>query len=345
VSEVFTLRRKDYSLSDEQAALRESFRAYFDKTVDAARVRAAEPLGFDPALWEELQDRQLITMALPESVGGDDAGLVELALLAEEVGRRAVPVPLIETIVAARALSCLAPSGDLLSRLRDKAAIVTIAPGWGDRRLIPAGAIAEAALARRGDELVLLPVPSLKPPAVGNLACAPLGWLDFGDHMDSTVLGTAAEFVRIEREWQVLMAAALVGLGQTALDLGVRYANERTAFGAQIGAFQAIAHPLVDAAIGVEGARRLAWRAAWFADNEPEAAGALAISALLSAGAAAEKAGAVAIHTQGGFGFTVESDVQLFYRRAKGWAVMAGDRRTLLRTFADATLGAVGVGL
>jgi hypothetical protein len=60
---------------------------------------------------------------------------------------------------------------------------------------------------------------------------------------------------------------------------------------------------------------------------------------LVSAASAAEKAGAVAIHTQGGFGVTLESDAQLYYRRAKSWALMAADRRVLLHDAADAVLG------
>ena len=119
----------------------------------------------------------------------------------------------------------------------------------------------------------------------------------------------------------------------------MRYAKERTAFGSPIGAFQAIAHPLVDAAAAVEGARRLMWRAAWFVDNEPDALGVLGVGALVSAASAAEKAGAVAIHTQGGFGVTLESDAQLYYRRAKSWALMAADRRVLLHDAADVVLG------
>jgi hypothetical protein len=242
----------------------------------------------------------------------------------------------VEAIVGARALARLAPTDDLLTRIHDGALISTVAPGsgGGDRRLVPAGAVAEAVLARRGPDVVLMTGdPS---PLATNLACAPLGWWDV---TGGTVIGAVADFVPIEREWQVLTAAALVGLGQTAVDMGVRYANERSAFGTTIGAFQAIAHPLVDAASAVQGARRLTWRAAWYADNEPESVGALAVGALLSAAAAAEKAGAVAIHTQGGFGLTLESDVQLYYRRAKGWAMLAGDRRTLLREAADLTLG------
>src|SRR4029450_1561964 len=52
VTAVWELRRQDYELSSEQQELRDSFRAYFEKSVGAARVRDAEPIGFDEALWK-----------------------------------------------------------------------------------------------------------------------------------------------------------------------------------------------------------------------------------------------------------------------------------------------------
>ncbi|OJZ76179.1 hypothetical protein BRW65_01775 [Mycobacterium paraffinicum] len=330
MSAEFSLRQQDYSLSEEQVALRDSFRAYFEKTIPTTRVRSAEPEGFDAALWDELQERAVVEMALPQSVGGDGAGLVELVLVLEEAGRRAAPVPLAEALAAARALARIDPSSPLLAAMRDRGAVVSLAPGAGDRRLAPAGAIAEAVLAPRGANLTLVTGPPTPP--LPNLACAPLGWREV---TGGARVGSADEWDLAEREWHVLTAAALVGLGQAALDLGVQYAKERTAFGTQIGAFQAIAHPLVDAANSVGAARRLVWRAAWFCDHEPESVGALALCAVLAAGDAAEQAGATAIHTQGGFGFTLESDVQLYYRRAKGWALAAGDRRSLLRRVAQ----------
>lgn len=213
---------------------------------------------------------------------------------------------------------------------------MTLAPGplkTPQRALVPAGAVAQSVILRDGEKVVVVTGAPLE--SAVNLACAPWGWWDLRGGMP---IGDAAAFSDAERDWRLLTAAALVGLGQAAVGIGVQYANERSAFGTTIGAFQAIAHPLVDAAAAVEGARRLTWRAAWFADNEPESIGALAISALLSAATAAEKAAATAIHTQGGFGLTLESDAQLFYRRAKGWAAPAGDRRALLTEAADRVL-------
>lgn len=328
----FQLRRRDFTLSDEQVALQDSFRAYFEKSIPASRVRSAEPHGFDRALWDELGERALVAMTLPESAGGDGAGLVETVLVVEEAGRRAAPAPIADVLATARGLARLDDNSDLLAEVRDHGHIVSVAPGRGDRRLVPSGGIAEAVLAPLGQNLLLVNAGEQQIEA--NLACAPIAWWEISEPPDTAVVGSVDDWATLEREWHILTAAALVGLGQAALDLGVQYAKERTAFGAPIGSFQAIAHPLVDAANAVDAARRLVWQAAWFSDHEPEAIGALALCALIGAGDAAEQAGATAMHTLGGFGFTLESDVQLYYRRAKGWATLVADRRELLRRIA-----------
>lgn len=341
MSAEFQIRRQDFSLSDEQVALRESFRAYFEKSVPSSRVRSAEPHGFDKALWDELSEHAIVSMTLPESAGGDGAGLVETALVVEEAGRRAAPVPIADVLATARGLGRVDANSELLAKVRDDARIVSIAPGRGERRLVPSGGIAAAVLAPIGDDLAL--VTGGAELIQANVASAPIAWWRISGGANMTVVGSAQDWATTEREWHVLTAAALIGLGQAALDLGVQYAKERTAFDVPIGSFQAIAHPLVDAANAVDAARRLLWRAAWFCDHEPESVGALALCALIGAGDAAEQAGATAIHTLGGFGFTLESDVQLYYRRAKGWAALAGDRRDLLRRIAQLAPQSLGV--
>ncbi len=328
------IRRADFSLSDEQEALRGAFRAFFEQQCPTERVRAAEPLGWDPELWGQLHDLRPAAMGVPAARGGDDAGLVELAIVAEESGRHAAPVPLPETMVVARLLARI--DGDAaraaLDRILDGApatiAVARTAPG---PQLVPAGAIAPIVVGRRDDAMVLLGDADGRP-AVRNLASAPLAWVDLADGVE-VLAGEHARacFAVAKDEWRVLTAAALVGVGDAAEQLGVQYAKDRTAFGAPIGSFQAIAHPLVDVAIALEGARRLVYQAAWFADHEPDALGVRPSIAFVAAADAAERAGTVAIHTQGGFGFTLESDVQLYFRRAKGWSLVLGDRRSELR--------------
>ena len=75
-------------------------------------VRAAEAVGFDKSLWERLCATGATTMALPESVGGDGATLVDLTLVAEEIGRSLAPVPWIDHVCAARLLARLGALDD-----------------------------------------------------------------------------------------------------------------------------------------------------------------------------------------------------------------------------------------
>jgi alkylation response protein AidB-like acyl-CoA dehydrogenase len=339
----FVLRYADFALSDEQDALQAAFRTFFEKHCNTERVRAAEPLGWDPALWDQLHELRPSVMGVAEGRGGDGAGLVELAVVAEEVGRHAAPVPLVETMVAARLLASVDDdaAGPALERIfAGDVASIAVARSTSGPQLVPGGAVAPIVVGLRDDALVLLADEHRAEP-LANLGCAPLGWLDLAGGVE-ILTGTLARtaFAAAKDEWRILTAAALVGLGDAAEALAVQYAKDRHAFGAAIGSFQAIAHPLVDAAIGIESARRLVHRAAWFADHEPGALAARASIAFVQAAEAAEQAGAVAVHTQGGFGFTLESDVQLFFRRAKGWALVAGDRRGELRQAAGHLVGA-----
>jgi len=346
-TEIFVLRRSDYSLSDEQQALRDAFRLFFEKHCSSERVREAEPLGWDEALWSEISDLRPVAMGVPVERGGDGAGLVELALVAEEFGRRATPLPLVEVMVAARLLAAFDAQEQYATAARERlleGAVVSIAVGADadrtGRRLVPGGAVADAVLGMHGERLVIASA-DVPAPHVPNLACAPLAWWDLADGAPlATGEPASMLFTRAQQEWRVLTAAALVGIGQTALDLAAEYAKERFAFGVQIGSFQSVAHPLADVLIGIESARRITHKAAWFLDHEPDQVGPLASMAFVHAAEAAERAGSIGVHTQGGFGFTLESDEQLFYRRAKGWALIGGDRRAELQLIADGVIGA-----
>ncbi len=142
-------------------------------------------------------------------------------------------------------------------------------------------------------------------------------------------------------EWRVLMAGALVGLAGAALELGVEYAKQRQQFGVPIGSFQSIAHGLADVATAVDGAQLLVREAAWAADEAEADATALARMAFLFAARAAQQATAAALHVHGGYGFTLEYDIQLYHRRAKAWPLLLGDPRRGALNLADALFGPV----
>jgi alkylation response protein AidB-like acyl-CoA dehydrogenase len=91
-----------------------------------------------------------------------------------------------------------------------------------------------------------------------------------------------------------------------------------------IGSFQGVAHRLADVATQVDGARLLAREAAWAADAAPERFSELAAMAFAFASEAARDATYWAVHFHGGYGFMLEHDVQLYYRRARGWPRLLG---------------------
>ena len=146
-------------------------------------------------------------------------------------------------------------------------------------------------------------------------------------------------------EWRALTASALVGVGIGALAIGTTYVTERHQFGVPIGSFQAIQHALADVSVALDGAQLLARKAAWALDTERPDAVDLAAMALLFCAEHAQRATERALHFHGGYGFMQEYDIQLYYRRAKGWPlVLASPARECARLAARryGPLGPVG---
>ena len=194
-------------------------------------------------------------------------------------------------------------------------------------------------------ELVTVETDSARLGSVHNLGDGPVADRSLR-HGARTVLANGARARELHEhavdEWRALTAGALVGLAGAALELGVEYAKQRQQFGVPIGSFQALAHGLADAATAVDGARLLAREAAWAADEGEADATALARMAFLFAARSAQQSTAVALHVHGGYGFTLEYDIQLYHRRAKAWPLLLGDPRRGALHLADALFGPVG---
>jgi len=120
----------------------------------------------------------------------------------------------------------------------------------------------------------------------------------------------------VMHEGIILAAAQAVGGAQYAMDITVQYAKDRQQFDKPLGAFQALAHYLADAATNVDGAQVLVHEAAW-ARSEGRPVGKLAPMAKLYACQTFRDVTAMAQQIFGGIGFTVEFDIQLYFRRAK----------------------------
>ena len=197
-----------------------------------------------------------------------------------------------------------------------------------------------------GDLLVLVTSP---PPGVAltNHGCLPLAHRPVsGAEVVAEGTDAVAAHARAVDEWRTLTAASLVGMARTALDLGVDYAKERHQFGKPIGSFQAVQHLLADLPGLIDGARLLAAKAAWAGDRDAPGAvavgdnditdfAALAAMAFTFAGEAAATATDRSLHVHGGYGFSEEYDIQLFFRRARAASLVLDDPARECRRLAD----------
>jgi alkylation response protein AidB-like acyl-CoA dehydrogenase len=344
----FELRYADYSLSSDQEAVRDAFHEFFTNECPTERVRAAEPLGYDEKLWRKLADLGAASMGLAESVGGDGAGLVDLLLVAEEAGAALAPVPFIEHAAASRALaeSPGAPA-KLVADLAAGRRILTLAmePVSAQiRQLVPGGAVARSVLALDGSTLVVVHADE-PPPLAPNQGSTPLARWDLADGRRQELAEGPEARARYEvarAEWKLLTAAALVGLTERALGIAVEFAKTRETMGVPIGSLQGVAFPLADVAIGISGARNLVWRAGWMLEHEPEEARRLVPAAFAYAAQVATYGATTSAHMQGGLGFTIEADASLYFLRAKGWSLLAGDPAEDVIAVADALVAASG---
>lgn len=325
----YELRRLDYSLTEDHVDLQTAYRQFFKTHSDIETVRAAEPSGFDKSLWERLCAMGATTMALPESVGGDGATLVDLTLVAEELGRSVAPVPWIDHVVAARLLARLGACES--EEIVQGTQIVGFDPQQvapAGARLIPIGSIADHVIVRDGQDVVKLEF-STRPARVDNIGKLPMAWVDPAAADTRVVLATGAdaltEYQRALDEWRLLTAAALVGLVEETMTIAAEFAKSRYTLGVPIGTLQGISHPLANIAITVQSGRGLARRAAWFLDNEPDERPELAPSAFVFMAEEAAKAATMAVHVQGGLGVSAEAAATAYLVRARGWALAGGD--------------------
>jgi alkylation response protein AidB-like acyl-CoA dehydrogenase len=125
-----------------------------------------------------------------------------------------------------------------------------------------------------------------------------------------------AQFLAILDEGRVAIAALGVGLAQGALEESVKYANERTAFGRPIGAFQGMQFKIADMQVRVETARLATYKAAWLRDRGRSFKAAASLAKLYASEIAVTCA-REAVQVHGGYGFSEEFPVARFYRDSK----------------------------
>ena len=333
--------------SEDQQAVGEVFGDLFAREATPEAVRAAEAgCGFDRALWDKLALAGAPGMAAPATEGGGGASLVDLAVVVYEWGRRIAPVPLVEHAVAARLLCAgagLSVSQELRGAVVSGELVATLAlqpiPAGDTARLVPAGAMAGIVTGLRDRDLVL---GRSRPPGAArpNTAGLPLADRDLSDAGVIATGETARRaFDVASTEWKALMAVAYAGLASEVLTMGVAYVKQRHQFGVPVGSFQAVQHGLADAATRAEGARLLAFRAVCAVDAGTAGGARLSSMALLFGAESARFASDRVLQYHGGYGYSAEYDVQLYYRRAAAWLLQLGEPAAEVARLATDELG------
>jgi len=255
-------------------------------------------------------------ITVPEAAGGGGGTLVDLAVVAEAAGR----------VLAGPSLASYARAAVLLADLPEQLAGLA---GGGlrvavvdDPRAVLDALGADTFLVLRGEDVVLAPgTARTATPIDPTRGLAPVD-LEAGDVV---LPGARDRWDRARQVARVVLAAEDLGAAARAVELGVAYAKERTAFGRAIGSYQAVKHALVDAYVRVEQLRSLVWWAAWAADEAPDE---LPLASAAAKGAAAvtlEQAADTLVHVHGGIGFTWEHDAHLYWRRGAVDRLLLGD--------------------
>ena len=163
-----------------------------------------------------------------------------------------------------------------------------------------------------------------------------------------------AELMNAYNSQRVGAGTVALGLAAGAHDRAVSFVKDREQFGRPVGSFQAVQHLLADLPGLVDGAHLLTAKAAWAGDratagiagvldvdaNDVTDFEALAAMALLTAGEAAALATDRSLHVHGGYGFSEEYDIQLYYRRARALSYLLDDPARESRRLAGMFLGA-----
>jgi len=289
----------DFDFTDEQESIAELAHQILADRCTQEHLRAIEKSGeprFDHTLWNAVAEAGLVGVAIPESHGGGGLGFFELALIVEQIGRTAAPIPFIETAVLGalpvtqfgtdaqkeEILPRVAAGECILTAALIEEALTTAAPdgdGWkldGRKLFVPAAQVADCILvpaAREDGEsgvflvdrkaagvsLEDLATTSGQPEAVVTLDGVRVTGSDLlGERWNgaSVVAWTKLRGTAIE-------ASLALGVCEEALAITAEYTKTRKQFDQPIAMFQAVGHRAADAYVDTEAIRLTSWQAAW----------------------------------------------------------------------------------
>jgi alkylation response protein AidB-like acyl-CoA dehydrogenase len=335
----------ELELSEDQAFLVETTRKFLAAESPLPVVRSLEddPAGFDPTWWRRGADLGWTSMLVPEADGGgslSEHGLLDLVLVAEEMGRLVSPGPLVPVNVVAAAVAAHGSAEQRAEVLPGLLAGDTVA-AWCGPTPLPGGPAlsgtvrAVEAAAQAAHLLVTVagddgPTLVLVPSDAPGVTITPLDGLDlvrrFADvQLDDVAVPTAivgepgAAAGQIERLWQiacVLQCAESVGVMDRVFEMTVEYLGDRYSFGRPLSSYQALKHRVADQKMWLEASHAIASGAARAVAAGTDDAAELVSAAKAWIGPHATELVQDCIQLHGGIGVTWEHDLHLYLRRA-----------------------------
>ena len=310
-----------------------------------------------PSFWNEMAELGWLGIHLPEEHGGAGAGLGELVVVLDELGRQVAPGPFLPTVLASALIAQCGTAEQrafFLPSLADGTLVAAVGLGGsltltdrmldGDGGIVLGGAGADLLLLRAGDDMVAVQRgadgvtlggtkdidPSRRSARV-TVSSAPVPEAD-------VIVGAARRSRALAR---TLGAAEAVGVMAACTDAAVGYAKERVQFGRTIGTFQAVKHHCADMLVAAELATAAVWDAARASGDSPEQFDLVAAMAAQLAFGPVVHSAQMNIQVHGGIGFTWEHDGHLFLRRALVLQALLGSPADAEDVTAQAARGTV----
>jgi alkylation response protein AidB-like acyl-CoA dehydrogenase len=364
-----------FDLTDEQQAIKSTAHDFLAARYKSERIRelAESKQGFEQSDWDEMAELGWTGLALPEEWGGQGLGIVELAVLFEEMGYALAPSPLFSNTVVGLALA-LCGSDDQRERflrplaegkmrgtpaLWDAGSPATVggfemegrADGDGtvldgEKVLVMDAAAADFLMVATADGRRHL----VERAAAAGVTVTPAISIDLTRRLyavrfdgvrvaaEDTMPAAAADYFPVFFRLCVALAAESTGIAQRTMEMAVSYAKDRQQFGRPIGSYQAVSHRCAQMLLETENSRSAVYGAAWAADAEPESLSLAASMAKAYASDAGWRVPDASIQVHGGIGFTWEHDLHFFLKRGKANAAMFGDSKWHRDRVADAVL-------
>lgn len=365
----------DFEFSQDQKMIGEQARSFLQKECSIETVRGVldSDASFDRELWQKIAEMGWLGTIIPEEYDGLGLSYLELAVIAEEIGRALAPVPFASSVYLATELLLIAGNeaqkqqwlpqlamGSVIGTVAldtqvsatqaDDTAVKVNAEGQltGCKTLVSDAEIADFCILSTSDGsknslyLVDLRQEAAKVSAIEGIDLTRgLGNIELNQASAELIgeAGNAQQLLdQLSQRAAVLFAWEQVGGSDAALMQARDYAMERFAFGRPIASFQAIKHKLAQAYVKNTLARSNCYYAIWALDSDAPELESAAPIARVSAIQAYHYSAKENIQTHGGMGFTWEFDCHLHYRRAKSLSLILGGENSWKKRLISTTL-------